>query len=738
MELQDREDHGRRQVPADRLPQLIGRNTQKLQKGPRRAALFLCQMQQRHLLQIIVLAACLGGLCVWAYWPGLKGDFLFDDYVNLPALGASGPVTHWPTFWQYITSGHADPTGRPLAMLSFLIDAHDWPAAPYPFKRTNLLLHLINGTMLALLLARLGKLTLPAATPAQHKRIALAGVLGAAFWLLHPLLVSTTLYIVQREAMLAASFTLLGLLLWLRGRQALLDGRRLTGWSWLIGGLWGCTLLGILSKANGLLLPALTLVLEYTVLCAKVTEPGTATIRENPDDFAADSRRRSYRIALWLLAGPPTLLLSAYLLRVGYISIVHGLPAIRSWTLGERLLTEPRVLIDYLRLLWLPHPFTPGLFNDNVAVSRTLLSPAGTLPAILAVATLILGSVITRHRWPILAGAVLFYFVGQCMESSTLALELYFEHRNYLPAALMFWPLALWLCDVRQGREPAPRTDETNRTPRGQPSVALKALLGIGLLAMLALMTHARASLWGNSRDQALLWARLNPKSPRAQAYAAMSEVASGHPDRAVARITPLLAERPDEVQLALNLLSARCAMGHIDRATLQAAARALRTSRDTGSLLASWFSRAIDQTRDPECPELNSQAISLLLDAALANPQLTSEAGRLQDLISLRGQLALSEGDAQKAFADFNLALIQQVRPTTAFQQAALLASAGDQQLALQHLDYYESIKGMEHEPKLGMPAVHQWVLRRQRYWPTELARLRHTLRADLKAKQS
>jgi tetratricopeptide (TPR) repeat protein len=693
-------------------------------------------MHSRSLAKITCPALLIAGICVWAYWPGLGGNFLFDDYVNLPALGANGPIIHWATFWQYITSGQADPTGRPLALLSFLINAHDWPAAPYPFKRTNLLLHLLNGAMLGLLLMRLGKLAIPATTPRQRERIALAGVLGASLWLLHPLMVSTTLYIVQREAMLAATFTLLGLLLWLKGRQDLLCGRRLAGWTWMTAGLWGCTLLGILSKANGLLLPALALVIDYTVLRARIAD-GAIDAADPYENRQAPSDLRAYRSALWLLAGPPALFLAIYLLRAGYLGIVHGISGVRPWTLGERLLTEPRVLIDYLRLLWLPHPFTPGLFNDHVAASTGLLQPVSTLPAILAITALIIGPIAVRRRRPILAGATLFYFAAQSMESSTLALELYFEHRNYLPAMLMFWPLALWLCGAPQHGLLKPDQVNCGWAAPSRGRTALKVLLSATILGALIAMTHARAALWGNSRDQALLWAKLNPDSPRAQAYAAMSEVASGHPERAAERLPRLLAKQPDEVQLALNLLSARCAMGHIAPSTLQAAIRALHTSRDTGSLLASWFGRAISQTRHPECPELSAQAVSSLLGAALTNPNLASQAGRRQDLISLRGQLALTEGDGGKAFADFNLALVQQVQPTIAFQQAALLGSAGHPDLALQHLDYYESIKDQEADPGFGMPAVHQWVLRRQNYWPTELVRLRHTLRADQEAKQ-
>ena len=99
--------------------------------------------------------ACLAALLLIAglcYLPGLNGGFLFDDFVNLDALGKRGPIDNAPAFWRYITSGTADPTGRPLALLSFLIDARDWPADPAPFLRTNLLLHLLNGVLLFALL----------------------------------------------------------------------------------------------------------------------------------------------------------------------------------------------------------------------------------------------------------------------------------------------------------------------------------------------------------------------------------------------------------------------------------------------------------------------------------------------------------------------------------------------------------------------------------------------------------
>ncbi len=669
----------------------------------------------------LLFSCTLIALAAWAYVPGLHGSFLFDDFGNLPVLGATGPVDTWPTFWRYITSGAADPTGRPLTLLTFLLDARNWPADPFPFKRTSLILHLLNGTLLALLLRHLGRAIF--STADQH-RSDLAAIIGAGIWLLHPLFVSTTLYIVQREAMLPATFTLLGLLAWLHGRTAIAHGTTWRGLAWIALGLGGCTVLGVLSKANGILLPALALVVEYALLRSTLSQGHSVTLWE-------ERRRRIYARSMWLFGWLPTAIVGGYLLEQGWSGFTRGISSVRPWTLGQRLLTEPRVLLDYLELLWLPRPFTPGLFNDHIQASTSWWSPATTLPAILAVFGLIIGAWLVRRRWPALAVAVLFYFVGQLLESSTVALELYFEHRNYLPAMLMFWPLALWLCDVRLH---APATQHSAAAPKGSWLTASKAKLALAALILcgLALMTHARASLWGNSHDQALLWAHLNPESPRAQANAAQVEMAAGQPERAVQRLLPALAKAPGQVQLAINLFSAQCMLGHVDETTLVASRQALRTTRDPGTLLVSWFDRAMEQVAQPPCPQLNYATLDSLLKAALANPYLASNPGRQQDIHYLLGHLALLQGDANAALAEFNRALDSQVRVAAALKQAAMLGASGFPRQGLAHLDHLAAEPEQSYQPGFGMPRVHAWVLGRQQYWPKELAHLRATLRDD------
>ena len=652
-------------------------------------------MHHRSLVALLLIL--LLGLVWVMYAPGLHGGFLFDDFGNLPALGAPGPVDNWPAFWRYITSGTADPMGRPLTLLTFLLDASDWPAEPFPFKRTNLILHLLNGVLLYALLARLGRLL-----EYGDRRSRTAAMLATALWLLHPLMVSTTLYIVQREAMLPATCTMAGLLFWLHGRGLLTQGRALAGLSWSALGLGGFTALGVLAKANGALLPMFALLIESVVLA-----PRHAISNDGP--------RRAHRLALFAFGIAPAVAILGYLLRVGVQGLMDGGPvSVRPWSIGQRLLTEPRVLLDYLQLLWLPRPFSSGLFNDQYVASVSWLQPVATLPAMLAVLGLIGLAWWQRRRYPASALAILFYFAGQLLESTSIPLELYFEHRNYLPTLLMFWPLGLWLADTRKLR-------------------LLKYTLMLVLPLGLAWMTHARAVLWGDVHSQAVLWAKINPDSARAQANAAQIEIRAGQPEAAIRRLEKLLVRQPNQVQLAFNLIGARCVAGGVRTADIAQAQTAMRDTPTTGTLFINWFDRTLPAVLKGECPGLTTQNLFDLINTGLENPRL-STAGVRQDLTYLRGKIALARNQPDAALADFTHALDLQLRPDVALEAAAALGAAGYPSYGLSLLDHYEAVSWKTVKPGFGMQWLHAWVLEHQHYWDHELAHLRHQLTLDAK----
>ena len=624
--------------------------------------------------------------------PGIRGGFLFDDYANLPSLGATGPIDNAPAFWRYVTSGNADPTGRPIAVASFLLDARNWPANPHPFKRTNLLIELFNTVLLAAFLLALGR---QVGLDEAHARR--AALLGAAFWGLHPLFISTTFYIVQREAMLAATFVLIGLLSWLSGRRRLLAGQWRSGLALEWAGLGVGTLLAVLSKANGALLPALALLIEWMLL--------------RPRDSAPIPR--SHRWTIRLLAILPTALIIAYLTYTGvHLAIATTRPFGRPWTEIQRLLSEPRILWDYLKLLWLPRPYTPGLFNDQIHASTGLLRPWTTLPALAGILGLIAAVILLRRRAPLWAFVLAFFLVGQAIESTTIPLELYFEHRNYLPALPMFWPLAIGL----------------TRTGQRWP---FRAVLAAGIILMLAAMTHSRAVLWGTTDTQALMWARLNPASPRAQAYAAQLMVHQGHPSWAVRRLRPLLKKDRRQIQIAFNLIGADCALGYAPPGDLKATRKAIQSTRILGELSFNWISGAIAKAKSGQCRGLTLPVVESFIRAAWNNPVTRKTLGWQQNVLNLQAQFALANNRPDVAYVDLVKALRINPRPGAALQQAATLGDYGHQKLGLCELNQYRG--GNVKAPLLSMARVHQWVLKQQGYWPHEIRYLRNALQRTM-----
>lgn len=634
------------------------------------------------------------GLAYLVYLPGLSAGFLFDDFVNLNAIGATGPVDNWATFFRYVTSGTADPTGRPLALLSFLMDARDWPAEPRRFLHTNLLLHLVNGALLFGLLRVLGTIL-----DGASQRTDAAGLIAAGLWLLHPLLVSTTLYSVQREAMLPATFMLMGLLCYLHGRSVLHEENPNRGLLWMTIGIVGGTLLATLCKANGILLPLLAWVLEKSVL--QHGKPGNVT------------NHRAAK-ASWILLALPSLALLIYL--ATFLGNIHATIPDRGWSVGQRLLTESRVLATYLHLLMVPRSVSTGLYNDAYVVSSNLFLPFSTLPSVLLVVFLPIAAWISRKRYPSLAAAILFYFSGHLLESSAIPLEIYFEHRNYIPSMLLFWPVSRAIC--------AWRVD-----------VRWRSALAVCLLGLFALTTYQRTALWGKPQLQATLWAEQNPDSSRAQATAAMIDTSSGLAARAVQRLGPIWRQRPTDMQIAFNYVSSSCALGRLSEDDSLALEIALRRTNIGLGLAHRWLESAIETAAENACSGLTLDAAERWVAAAASNPNLGDPDSVGQEIEPLRAQLAMHRKQGSDALDHFNLALAAFTTPDVAARQASSLARKGFYREALAHLDNYEALKDQVRRPGRGMPQLHAKVLEWQGYWPREMGILRAKLIAEISA---
>lgn len=432
---------------------------------------------QSHVLAVAIAFASLLCLTALASKAALTGPFLFDDFPNLANLSLLGGHPSLESLGQLAATYGIQP-GRPLSMLSFAINDAAWPSDPWSFKYTNLMLHLLVGVTVFGFSRSLAATRMPQSTADG------VGLLAAAAWLMHPMQLATSMLVVQRMTQLEALFAFAGL--W--GYVALLRRERAFG---ALVALGSGTTLALLCKETGALVPLLALVANATLL--------------RPTLEALPTRSR---LALrWGVAIPVALLAG---------SILWQWPATnfgtRDFTLSERLLSECRALSDYVFRILIPSLGGDGIYHDDFATSRNLLDPISTLPAVLFVVGTIASAWMLRQKRPFLAFAVLWFFAGHLLESSVFPLELYFEHRNYLPMAGLLFGVAAWTMSGSSFRR----------------RVAVPA--AILWVAIAAWMTSVQAPIWGSAGKLATVWALEHPNSPRAIQQQALYLISSNKP----------------------------------------------------------------------------------------------------------------------------------------------------------------------------------------------------------------
>ena len=442
-------------------------------------------MLRLHFSFLQLISGCLFFLAlistVWLYWQGLQGTFLFDDLSNLKNLSMIQDTDQFSETWRFITEGIASTLGRPISLLTFVWQADSWPLYPGDFKYVNLMIHLLNGCLIfwfIFLLTRI--LELP------EKRSLLLASLTASIWLWHPLQVSTVLYVIQRMAQLSTLFTLVGLLAYLYGRQYLAQDKLKTGFFWVSIGVGLGGILATLSKENGVLLILYIIVLEFTLL------------RSLP-------KPRYWRLWTGLFLYLPLILLSLYF--VTHVDNILRTYEIREFTLGERLLTQTRILTDYLAKISLLRPYGFTLYHDDFTISHSLFNPPTTLIAVAFIVTLFVVAIQVRHTLPILAFGILWFFAGHVLESSFLGLMLYFEHRNYFPMVGIIFVIVYGVI-LLYGLLLNPFLRK----------IAL--FLSFFLLAIIPMLTWSQTNLWSYPLLQAAFWAKQHPQSLGAQYHA--------------------------------------------------------------------------------------------------------------------------------------------------------------------------------------------------------------------------
>lgn len=410
------------------------------------------------------------------FWPGRGGAFLLDDKPTI----IDNPAVH-------ITKLDAESLGdaaysfaagegsRALPMLTFGLDYWRAGADPAAFRTTNIIIHALTALALAgffrLLLAMAGW---------RSKQAAYAAPALALAWAIHPLQVSSVLYIVQRMQTMCSLFLVLALWAYLLMRQAQIKGERSRQFGILTGFFW---VLALASKEDSILLPAYTLALELTILRFSAAQPQLT-----------NGLRRGYLFA--------TMLGTAIFL---FLAVPHywswqAYPY-RDFSSLERLLTQCRVLAMYLGQILMPLPDSLHFYYDDITPSHSLLQPPETLLTLLLLGALLALAWRLRKTRPLFALGVFLFFAGHFITSNVVGLELAFEHRNHFPLIGAVLAVGDMLTMSFQRLEIKPRT----------------AMIAVTIIfSALASATTLRVQAWGTPLGFAEYSTRLAPNSERA------------------------------------------------------------------------------------------------------------------------------------------------------------------------------------------------------------------------------
>lgn len=576
-------------------------------------------------------------LAAVALWPGIHGPFLFDDEPNLKNLRELNGRLDRESIGVYLSLFPGVP-GRPLSALSFIINDFSWPSEPLGFKLTNLWIHLLNGVLVFGLARTLFRAYAKGgAARGIHPDLVALGC--AAIWLLNPIQVSAVFLTVQRMTELAATFLFAGL--W--GFAAMAPKARTSYRAGLAIAVLGVgTVLSFLSKENGALVPLLALVTCATLL------------RESICHLPLASRGV-------LLAGMalPSLAVIAMLVRITF-DAPEGHFATRDFGLWERLMTESRVLLDYVRLIFAPQLSSSSLYNDDYSISRGLLTPISTLPAIISVLGALAVGLATLRRAPLVAFGLLWFLTGHLMESSVVALEIYFEHRNYLPLFGPALAIAVGLA-------------------RSQGHWRRPAFIGFTTwLIFASTITHLQARAWGNETLLATYWYVEHPNSLRAQQEYADHLLQRGRTEEAHRIMASASARAISPANSSLQALTIECDEGRTARpGQLHQISETLAHSPITAGT-AMILQRLRFSVQQGNCPQLVPPEIWLhFTEQVILNP---NAAGVIRVLRVERAELFLAADRLDLAVKELGGAYGSGSNedPRVAFYAAALLATAG------------------------------------------------------------
>ncbi|MHB8108796.1 MAG: tetratricopeptide repeat protein [Syntrophorhabdaceae bacterium] len=474
--------------------------------------------------------------------------FLFDDNTSIYKNIAVNPEYYVKTPVSGIFS-----SPRPVGQLTFALNhaVHGLNVAGY--HAVNLLIHLSCALLVYWLVALLCRLphfagclrgSVDLASPVQG----FVALFAALLFVSHPVQTQSVTYIVQRYVSLATLFYLLSLVMYIRFRLSESSGAR-----YLFYALsFLSAVLAMKTKEIAFTLPVMMMLCEFMF-------------------FRGDARRRLLSLIPLILTMtiiPLSLLITQGSSPEGAVmmdQLTRG-ASLNTISPGDYLNTQFRVIVTYIRLLFLP-------INQNLdydyPIYKTFFHPQVFISFLFLLIIFVWGVYLTYRSgrgcngekgWYRLAAfGIFWFFVTLSVESSIIPIaDVIFEHRLYLPSVGFFMAILsgiAWLKGRMGGR-----------------SLINKAAWTVMMLlvAGLSVTAYARNTVWQNG---VTLWEDVMTKSPektRANYNLGLLYSQQGRIDEAISRYQTAIALSPGFYRPYNDLGNAYFNQGRLDDALKQ------------------------------------------------------------------------------------------------------------------------------------------------------------------------
>jgi tetratricopeptide (TPR) repeat protein len=469
-----------------------------------------------------LLYLCFALVAFFLYSNTFQSPYMFDDWAHIQA---NRHIQITSLSWDSILEAGFDSPlkRRPVAYitLAFNYYFHGFDLAGYHF--VNILIHLAAGIFLYMFLHTTLSLQ-QAGQKSGH-----AGWLPftvAMIWLVHPLQTQSVTYIIQRMNSLAAMFFILAMLLYVRGRLAKGKGKQ----SILFVGSICSGVLALGSKENAATLPFFILLYEWF--------------------FFQDLNFAWLRKRFLPIVGVGIFLVSVAILFLGQhpIDAIQNSYGIRDFDMGQRVLTEFRVVIFYISLLLFPHPARLNIEHD-FQLSLSPLDPFSTILSLAVLLGLFCLAIMVSKRERIIAFSILWFLGNLVIESSVIGIEIIFEHRVYLPSMLAVLAIVL-VCN------------------RLLTKRWLQVLMAIIVVSLFSTWTYQRNLVWQDEVTLRRDAVSKSPDKPRAFAILANALERNHEYDEAEFYYNETLSLNPKNAdEIHFNLGNVLVAKGKLDDA---------------------------------------------------------------------------------------------------------------------------------------------------------------------------